>query len=120
MLQKNGHVRERASLMILKNISRLPSENPVAPAKSFVIASRMMPPTLDRGYQSTATRNDSVKSVFASESCQNDRTRQIVIASNNQIHTEDLFDRVPTSYEKDVIQIWLRECNLVNRKKMSK
>jgi hypothetical protein len=113
-ITKNGHVRARASLMMFKSLSRSPSENSVAAAKSFVIASRMMSPTPDDEYQSTAARNDSTKSVFASELWKKDRTRQIAIASNNQTYTKDSSGIVPTSCEKDVIQIWLRKCNLAN------
>src|SRR5277367_5699140 len=100
--------------MIFKSFSQSPSEYSVAPEKSFVIALRMMSPTLDDRYQSTAARNDSGKSLFDSNPCQYDRTRQTIVASNNQRYTKTLSDIAPTSIMEDPVQIWLRECNLEN------
>ena len=103
--------------MIFKSFFPSPSEILVAPAKSFVIASRMMSLIPDDRYQSTAARNDGEKSVFASEPCQNDRTMQIIIARNNQRYTKTSSDTAPTSVVMDLVQIWPRECKLESEKK---
>src|ERR1700721_501735 len=98
-MTKKGYTRAQASLTILESAFQSPQESPVSPANSFATALRMISPTPSDRYQSTAARNDCEKSVFASEPCQNDRTRQIIIAGNNQKHTKTSSDIAPTSTE---------------------